>query len=166
MYRKPTFIRQSINFNSRHPYNLKKGIVLYLKHRARADSSDSNPYQEEMKSLRDNIHRNKYPESITSAQRNLNRTTANNTWKLTIICLPYIKGITEKIQKKCCPYDIRTIFRSGTTLCNYLFRVNPPREYSLPKNCVYSMPCIKVYIYLPTPPFDQDMTQGQFLSEV
>ena len=146
VYRKPTFTGLYLNFNSHHPYNVKKGIVRCLQHRAKVISSDD-VYQEEMDSLRETLHRNNYPESITSATRNLDRKTEDNTRKLTTVCLPYVKGLAEKIQKICGPYDIRTTFRSDTTLRKHLLRVKPPTEYNMTKNCIYSIPCScgKVY---------------------
>ena len=35
VYRKPTFTGQYLNFNSHHPYTVKKGIVRCLQHRAK-----------------------------------------------------------------------------------------------------------------------------------
>ena len=136
VYRKPTF-----NFNSRHPYRVKKGIVRCLQHRAKTISSDTDAYQEEMISLRHYLHRNNYPERITSAPRNLDWRIEDNTRKLTTVCLPYVKGLTERIQKICSPYDIRRVFTSGSTLRRYLLRVKPPTEFNMTKNCVYSIPC-------------------------
>ena len=51
------------------------------------------------------------------------------------------------LKKICRPYDIRTVFISGSTLRRYLFRVKPPTEFNMIKNCVYSIPCScgKVY---------------------
>ena len=119
------FTGQYLNFNSHHPYTIKKGITRCLQHRANTISSDTDAYQEEMISLRHNLHRNNYPESITSAPRNLDRRVEDNTRKLTTVCLPYVKGLAERIKKICSPYDIRTVFTSGSTLRRYLFRVKP-----------------------------------------
>ena len=116
LYRKPTFTGQYLSFNSHHPYTIKKGIVRCLQHRAKTISSDTDAYQEEMISLRHNLHRNNYTERITSAPRNLDWRMEDNTRKLTMVCLPYVKGLVERIQKICCPYDIRTVFTSGSTL--------------------------------------------------
>ena len=80
VYCKPTFTRQYLNFNSHHPYTVKKGIVRCLQHRAK------------------NLHRNNYPESITSAPRNLDRRMEDNTRKLTTVCLP-CQRISQKDQK-------------------------------------------------------------------
>ena len=82
VYHKPIFTGQYPNFNSHHPYNVKKGIVYCLQHWAKTISSDTNVFQEQMISLRHNLHRNNYPERITSAPR-----------KLTTVCLPYVKGV-------------------------------------------------------------------------
>ena len=72
MYRKPTFTGQYLNSNSHHPYTVKKGIVCCL-HRAKTFTSGTDAFQEEMISLRHNLHRNNYPERMTSAPRNLDR---------------------------------------------------------------------------------------------
>ena len=71
----------------------------------------------------------------------------DNTRKLTTVCLPYVKGLAERIQKICSPYDIRTVFTSGSTLRRYLFRVKPPTEFNMTKNCVYSISCSCGKIY-------------------
>ena len=147
VYRKPTFTGQYLNFNSHHPYTVKKGIVRCLQHRAKTISSDTDAYQEEMISLRHNLHRNNYPESITLAPRNLDRRVEDNTRKLTTVCLTYVKGLAERIKKICSPYDIRTVFTSGSTLRRHLFRVKPPTEFNMTKNCVYSIPCSFGKIY-------------------
>ena len=135
-----------INFNSHHPYTVKKGIVHCLRHRAKTISSDTDAYQEEMISLRHNLHHNNYPERIKTP-RNLDRRIEDNTQKLPMVCLPYVKGLAERIQKICSPYDIRTVFTSGSTLKRYLFQVKPPTEFNMTKNCVYSIPCSCGKIY-------------------
>ena len=82
-------------------------------------SSDTDTYQEEIISLRHNLQHNNYPERITSAPRNLDRRMEDNTQKLTTVCLSYVKWLAERIQKICGPYDIRTVFTSGSTLRRY-----------------------------------------------
>ena len=147
VYHSPSFTGQYLSFNSHHPYKVKKGIVCCLQNRATTISSDTDAYQEEMISLRRNRHRNNNPECITSAPRNLDRRKEDNTRKLTTVCLLYVKGLVERVQKICSPYDIRTIFTRGSTLRRYLFQVQLPTEFNMIKNCVYSIPnsCGKMY---------------------
>ena len=121
-------------------------IVRCLQHRAKAISSDE-VYQKEMDSLKETLCRNNYPESITSATINLDHKTEEDTRKLTTVCLPYVRGLTEKIQKICNPYDIGTTFGSESTLRRHLLRVKPPTEYHMTKNCVYSISCSCGKIY-------------------
>ena len=52
-----------------------KGIVCGLQYQAKAISNDSDTYQEEMNSFRDNLTCNNYPESITLTPRNLDQMT-------------------------------------------------------------------------------------------
>ena len=73
-------------------------------------------------------------------------------WEL--FCIPfsfhiwsYVKGLAKRIQKICSPYDIRTVFTSGSTLRRYLFWVKPPMEFNMTRNCVYSIPCSCGKIY-------------------
>ena len=58
---------------------VKKGIVHCLEHRAKTISCDTDAYQEEMISLRHNLHCNSYPERITLTSRNLDRRIEDNT---------------------------------------------------------------------------------------
>ena len=58
VYCKPTFTGQYLNFNSHHPYTVKKEIVCWLQHRAKIISSNTDAYQEEMISLRHNLRHN------------------------------------------------------------------------------------------------------------
>ena len=86
VYRKPTFTRQYLN--SHLPYNVKKGIFDYQQNQAKAISSDTDAYQEDMISLRHNFYRNNYQECITSAPRILDRRIEDDTRKITTVCLP------------------------------------------------------------------------------
>ena len=86
-----------LNFNSHHPYNVKKGIVRRLQHRANIISSND-VYQEEIGRLR-------YPPSWQLPKED-NITSKKSMpqdkiepEKLTV-CLTYIKGLAEKKFRK------------------------------------------------------------------
>ena len=147
VYHKPTFTGQYLNFDSHHPYSVKHGIARCLQHRAQTISSDSHTYHQEMTRLRNTLRRNNYPDSILST-RKMNRVSEESeTQKPPTVCLPYIRGVSERIQKICAPYNIRTVFKSESTLRRHLVRVKPPTEKNQTKNCIYSIPCSCSKVY-------------------
>ena len=77
------------------------------------------------------------PRYMSSAPGKLDWRIENDDRKLTTICLPYVKGLAERIQRICSPYDIRAIFTRGSTLWRYLFCVKPLTEFNMINNCVY-----------------------------
>ena len=111
------------------PYNVKKWIVRWLQHRAKAIRCDTNAYQEEKIGLRYNFHPSNYPESITSALKNMDHMTQNKIRTIITVRVPYVKGLTENIQKIWRASNIRTIFKSGSTLQTLFFRVKIPVKY-------------------------------------
>ena len=95
MYQKSSFIGYYFNFNSHHPYNVKK---LYV-----ANNIEEKPLVVTLIYIKINEQLKRQPplqqlprEHNIDSKRNLDRTTENNTWKLNIICLPYVKGLAEK----------------------------------------------------------------------
>ena len=146
MGRKLSFTGQYLNFDPSSIYGKERNSPL-LTISSKTISSDTDAYKEEMISLRHDLHRNNYPERIISALRNQDRRIEVNTQKLITVCLPYVKGLAERIQKISSPYNIRTVFTSGSTLWRYLFWVKPPTEFNMNKNCVYPIPCSCGKIY-------------------
>ena len=69
-------------------FNTHRARILIFRASNKAIRSDMDAYQEEMISLKHNIHRNNYPESLTLVPRNLERTIENNTRKLimSVLC--------------------------------------------------------------------------------
>ena len=145
MYWKPTVTGLYLKFHYHHSYNVRKGIVRCLQHRAKAISSDGDAYQEETKRLKDNRHLNNYPESITSTPRNLDRTTENNSQKLTKVFLPYVKE--KKRFKRYVVYMIYGQYSWVERLFENITSVKPPTVYNMNKNYMYSIQwsCVKVY---------------------
>ena len=78
LYRKHTFTGQYLNFNSYHPYMVMKGIVCCLQHRTKSLCSDTDEFQEDIISLRHNLHCNNNPEDIALAPENLDMRIEDN----------------------------------------------------------------------------------------
>ena len=68
--------------------------------------------------------------------------------KPTLMMLPYVAGISERIRRVCRSYNIRVVFRSGPTLQSMLTKVKDPLPVEKQANVVYEVPCScgKVYI--------------------
>ena len=64
VYCKPKFIRQYLNFNSHHPYSVKKGIVCCLQHQAKVISGDPETLDKEFVSISTTLQHNNYPNYI------------------------------------------------------------------------------------------------------
>ena len=63
--------------------------------------------------------------------------------------MPYIKGVSEKIERVCHELGIRAVFKSGNTLRQSLVRVKNKRPEELRRGVIYEVPCARcnqVYI--------------------
>ena len=56
-YRKPTFTGEYLNFNSHHPYSVKKGIVRCLQHWAKVIIGDPETLDKELVSISSTLQR-------------------------------------------------------------------------------------------------------------
>ena len=68
--------------------------------------------------------------------------------KPTLMKLPYVAGVSERIRKSCRNYSIRVVLRSGPTFRSMLTKVKDPLAVEKQANVVYEIPCMcgKVYI--------------------
>ena len=55
--------------------------------------------------------------------------------------LPYVKGVSERIEKACRQLNIQTVFKSNGTLRQALMRVKSQRPEELRRGVVYEVPC-------------------------
>ena len=154
VYRKPTHTDRYLHFGSHHPTHVKKGLVRCLYDRARSITKEASNLKAEKAHLAGALQRNGYPTafvktaSIESTPRERNPETEQGGGKPTIMMLPYVAGISERIRKACRSYDIRVVFRSGPTLRSMLTKVKDPLPAEKQANVVYEVPCTcgKVYI--------------------
>ena len=55
--------------------------------------------------------------------------------------LPYVRGVSEKLEKVCAPQGVKTIFRPQQTLRNKLMQVKQKTPMEKKRNIVYEVPC-------------------------
>ena len=86
--------------------------------------------------------------SVETTPRELDRETEQGEGKPTLMMLPYVAGVSERIRKACRSYNIRVVFRSGPTFWSMLTKVKDPLPVEKQANIVYEVPCScgKVYI--------------------
>lgn len=140
LYHKPTSTGRYLNFESHHPNFVKKGIISCLQHRVANVSTDEGKKDNELKSLTETLQRNGYPKSFVE-RRSKTKQDQQAEAPAATVCLPYNKGLSEKIGRICAKYKIRTTFRSTTTLRRQLCKVKPPSDTGNTKNCIYNIPC-------------------------
>ena len=141
---------QYLAYDSHHPQSVKRGIVKCLYDRAKHLITKPSVISKEKKHLPSVLVSNGYPSSFIRKLTKTTRPTANNEptqeFQSTAV-LPYIKGVSEVLRRCLQQQDIRTVFKSDTTLRSYLVR---PKDALEPdkQGVVYKIPCQygKVYI--------------------
>ena len=146
VYHKPTSTGRYLNFESNHPDSIKRGIVKCLQHRVKNISTDERKKNSELSKLTETMQRNGYPKGfLTCKKKTVTSEGDSNSQQaetpVRTVSLPYTKGLSEKIQRICQKYNIRTIFKSNNTLRGQLCRVKPPNSTGNTKNCIYNIPC-------------------------
>ena len=129
-----------------HPDSIKRGTVKCLQHRVKNISTDERKKNSELSKLTETMQRNGYPKGfLTCKKKTVTSEGDSNSQQaetpVTTVSLPYTKGLSEKIQRICQKYNIRTIFKSNNTLRRQLCRVKPPNSTGNTENCIYNIPC-------------------------
>ena len=75
------------------------------------------------------------PEPMNEAEESEDRTDTKK------IFLPYVKGVSERIEKVCRQLNIKTVFKSNGTLRQTLMRVKNRRPEEARRGVVYEVPC-------------------------
>ena len=134
VYQKPKLIEQYLNFNSHHPYNVKKRIICSLWQRGISRRNEEFERHPQLQQL--------YGEHSIGSKKS--ESNDSEQYLKTHHSLSYIKVLAKNIPKS--PYDIRTIFRNGMTCWKSLLS-QARTEHNMTKNCLYfiSYSCGKVY---------------------
>ena len=141
VYKKPTHTDRYLNFTSNHHPRIKSGIVKCLTHRARK-VCDKDSIDNEMTHLQHVFTTNNYPATVVT--KCLNKIPkprdANNTESSkqpAMLITPYIRGLSERLERKCRNLDIKLVFRSGNTLRSQLTHVKNRIDEEQVKGVVY-----------------------------
>ena len=150
VYGKKTHTDRYINFSSHHHPQVKSGVISCLRNRAEK-ACDQEHLKTEMVHLKKTFKANGYPPClILKGLHQQNRhppqpsqdDTTSQEERPKLLYLPYVKGISEHIQRVCRQMNVRAVFRSRGTLRESLMRVKIPRPPLLKKGVVYKVPCM------------------------
>ena len=107
IYHKPTDTEQYLNWNSHHPVSQKIGLVKTLYYRAETLISSEEAKKKEKENIRKALRRCNYPEwALKEGQKKSEEKKQNETSKEVktkekkdYVVLPYIKGVSERIER-------------------------------------------------------------------
>ena len=143
VYRKLTHTDRYLHFTSDHHPRVKTGITLCLKDRAKKICEpNSSSLEEEKEHLEGVLQANGYPKR--EAHRLLNRrrqTKGSEDECKHKLFIPYIKGLSEMIDKSCKKMGIQNIFSKQRSLRTVLSNPKQPKPPMDIKGVVYLIPC-------------------------
>lgn len=149
VYRKPTHTDRYINFNSHHYPRVLRGTVQCLRDRAH-NVCDTSSRSAELRHLHNVFAMIGYPKRLT--RRTLRQKpgakqptqegeeTGDEECEKPLF-IPYIKGVSEKIERVCHPLGVRVICKSQNNLRQALMKVKSTRPDDKKKRVVYEVPC-------------------------
>ena len=159
IYRKATHTNQYLNFTSNHHLQHKRSVVRSLLHRANEIISNEEEKQKEIKNIQQVLKANAYkpwmmkipekkPKTTTStnATDNPNNNHINNnapTRRPRSVQIPYVKGISEKLQATFKKYNIATIHKPYNKIRDFLVHPKDPTPDLEKCGIIYHINCTK-----------------------
>ena len=146
VYRKPTHTDQYLNFESNHSRSVKESVVSSLFTRARNIVSNSDDLRTENERIIDVLACNGYDTRV------INKVQKNTTRQANVpekeqeeftgnVCIPYVKGTSEKLRRILHTHKIRCSFHSRNTLRRSLSQAKDPVDINQQSNVIYKIPC-------------------------
>ena len=145
VHRKPTHTDRYLNYGSNHHPRIKSGIVKCLAHRAR-EVCQPDLVRTELNHLQQVFESNDYPPALVrrclKKQRTRNQ-TLNETVEEEprICCLPYIRGLSESLERACHHLNVKLVFKSTRTLRSLLTKVKSRTVREKIKGVIYIVKC-------------------------
>lgn len=149
VYRKVTDSGRYLHYDSNHPQCTKTGIASTLLHRAKSHCHKKQDQNQEEVFIEKTLVNNGYPNNFVKKLINKKTRVIEEKEKPeATVCIPYVRGLSEKIQRIGRNVNLRTVFSSKNTLKSNLVRTKPEVKRKLNKNVVYSIPCACAQEYI------------------
>ena len=131
VYRKPAHTDQYLHWDSHHTISSKYSVVGKLHHRAKTICSNNHLLQQEGDHLLEALMNCNYSmwalnrvkmkmNHPAQKRRNKTNTTQQNNIPKPYITVPYYKGLSESVKKKCSNYGVQVYFKRSITIKNLL----------------------------------------------
>ncbi|XP_072051693.1 uncharacterized protein [Amphiura filiformis] len=153
VYREKSHTDQYLNFTSHHPLHQKLGVVRTLLDRKDKIVTEEKDREQEENKIKTALNNCGYPDwTIEKVKDQMEKKPTNkkptkkhnNTdtpKKRNLAVIPYVQGLSERIQRIYKKYDITTAMKPHTTLRRLLVHPKDKREVVDTANCVYEIPC-------------------------
>ena len=147
VYRKPTHTERYIPFHSHHHPRTVTGVLRCMRDRAHNICHPSKR-KEETDHLTQVFQANGFPEALTKKTLSAHPPphsepprTQQEEEAPKVLCTPYIKGLSEKIEKVCAPLGVKPVFKPMRTLRQDLMKVKSSVPKEKQTGVVYEIPC-------------------------
>ena len=99
-------------------------------------------YGDGLRHLRNALKGNGYPTGWVKLNQNMKQRDREGQEPLTTAIIPYNQGVSEQIKRVLRQYNIRTAFKSGTSLGNMLSKVKDPLLPEDRSGVIYKLGCL------------------------
>ena len=149
MYRKPTNTDRYIPFSSHHHPRVLTGVIRRMRDRA-LQVCDEDHRQQELHHLEKVFTANGFPTKLVKSSlfmlqnppKSLSDTSQDTpSEEHKVLCLPYVRRLSEKIEKVCAPLGIKAVFKPPNTLRQSLVNVKNRLPEEKKRSVVYQVPC-------------------------
>ncbi len=152
VYRKKTHTDQYLNFQSQHPLHQKLGVIRTLMDRMESVVTEDQDKRDEEIKIREAMKDCGYPKwSIDRVKQQMSEKPSKNTKPKKskesetpskgMVVIPYVEGVSEKIQRVFKKYNINTAMRPTNTLKSILVHPKDKKDPSENSDVVYDIPC-------------------------
>ena len=149
VYRKPTHTNQYLNFQSAHPLHHKLGVIRTLLDRKDKIVTEPEDKIAEEEIIRSALMQCGYPQwtidKVKKARQQPKKKDSKNAKSdnktLTNVTLPYIAGVTEKVQRIFRKHNIGSAVKPQTSLRNILVHAKDKQDNEDKAGVVYEIPC-------------------------
>ena len=152
VYRKPTHTDQYLQWDSHHPISSKYSVVGTLFHRTKTISSNQNYLQQEEEHLNRALGNCNYPRwALNRVKIKMNnpapkkkKNTQQNNIPKPFITIPYYKGLSESVKRKCSDFGVQVHFKGGTTIKDLLMNPKDKDQMMKKSGVIYTYKCGRV----------------------